>query len=411
MTPRTTLRIALLSYRGKPFCGGQGVYVRNLSRELAALGHSVEVISGPPYPVLDNGVRLTRLPSLDLFAEPNPFRTPALRELRALPDWLEFAAMRRGGFGEPLAFSLRALWHLARRRHEFDVVHDNQCLGYGLLGVRALGLPVIATVHHPIAIDAELSREAGGDQRWYRFVRMQHQVARRLPAVLTVSGAARDQITTRMDVPPERIGVTPLAADRATFRPRPDVDRVPGRIVAIASADEPLKGLDHLLRAMPMLRERGARLVVVGRLKEDGPTAKLVADLGLESTVDFVHGLTGDELAGLFASAEVACVPSVFEGFSLPAVEAMTCGTPLVATTAGALPEVVGDAALLVPPANPAVLAGALTTVLRDSATRARLAAASLARAESFSWRATAEKTVTRYRTLLDASAVPAEVA
>jgi hypothetical protein len=137
------LRIALLSYRGKPTCGGQGVYIRHLSRELAALGHHVEVIGGPPYPVLDDGVRFTPLPGLDLYAPDNPFRTPALRELRTLPNILEYTGMKTGRFTEPLAFSLRARAYL--RRRPFDVVHDNQGLGYGLLGLPGL----VATIHHP----------------------------------------------------------------------------------------------------------------------------------------------------------------------------------------------------------------------------------------------------------------------
>ena len=88
------MRIALLSYRSKPHCGGQGVYVRYLSRELVALGHSVEVFSGQPYPELDDGVLLTKVPSLDLYREPDPFRVPQLREFRDITDVLEFATMR-----------------------------------------------------------------------------------------------------------------------------------------------------------------------------------------------------------------------------------------------------------------------------------------------------------------------------
>ena len=102
------LRVALLTYRGNPFCGGQGVYVRHLSRELVGLGHSVDVISGPPYPCLDEGVRLIELPGLDLYREPDPFRVPRLREYRDWVDVLEVATMMTAGYPEPLTFSLRA---------------------------------------------------------------------------------------------------------------------------------------------------------------------------------------------------------------------------------------------------------------------------------------------------------------
>ncbi|UMP03839.1 glycosyltransferase family 1 protein [Amycolatopsis sp. EV170708-02-1] len=396
----SALRIALLTYRGNPRSGGQGVYVRHLSRELAALGHHVEVLSGPPYPEVDEGVRLTKIPSLDLFAEPDPFRTPRPRELRDLPSWVEFLGMRRGGFPEPLAFSLRAARHLAKRRDEFDIVHDNQGLGYGMLHC---GLPTIATIHHPIAVDRTLKlatvtgREAERVKRWYGFVDMQHRVARRLPA-LTVSRASRAAIGREMGVPEDRIHVVPLAADTRIFRPRPEIPRIPGRVVATASADEPLKGLEHLLAAWDRIE---GELVIVGKPKPDGPAARALARLGPGAGVRFVSGLTDDELARLLCSAEIACIPSLFEGFSLPAAEAMACGTPIVATTGGALPEVVGDAGILVPPGDVPALAEALTKVLGDEHLRADLAARGLATAGTLSWRRTAEETAAYYRRVL----------
>lgn len=390
------LRIALLSYRGNPRSGGQGVYVRQLSRELRTLGHDVEVIAGPPYPVLDDGVRLTRLPGLDLFAEPNPFRTPALRELRGIPDWVEFAGMRLGGFPEPLAFSLRALAMLARRRREFDVVHDNQCLGYGLLGVPALGLPMLATVHHPVAIDRDLEVAHGAAERrtailrWYRFVAMQQRVAMRLRRIITPSVAAKQAITRHLRVPGDRVDVVPVGVDHTVFRP--GGARVPGRIVCTASADVPIKGLDTLIAAGQRLRDAGHRfeLIVVGKPRVGNNT-----DL-----VSFRTGLSDVELADLLRSAEIACVPSRYEGFSLPALEAMACGTPLVATTAGALPEVVGGAGLLVPPGDPDRLADALGRLLTEPNLRADLAAAGMRRASGFTWRRCAETTIAGYRTV-----------
>lgn len=396
----SALRIALLTYRGNPRSGGQGVYVRHLSRELAALGHRVEVLSGPPYPEVDDGVRLTKLPGLDLFAEPNPFRTPRPRELRDLPSWVEFLGMRRGGFPEPLAFSLRAARHLAKRRDEFDIVHDNQGLGYGMLHC---GLPTVATIHHPIAVDRALKlatvtgSEAARVERWYGFVGMQHRVARRLPT-LTVSRASRAAISREMGVPDDRIHVVPLAADTRIFRPRPEIRRVPGRVVAVASADEPLKGLEHLLAAWERIE---GELVIVGKPKPDGPAARALARLGPGADVRFVTGLTDEELAQLLCSAEIACVPSLFEGFSLPATEAMACGTPVVATTGGALPEVVGDAGILVPPGDVPALAEAIIKVLGDEHLRADLADRGLETAGALSWRRTAEETAAHYLRVL----------
>lgn len=372
-----SLSIALLSYRGKEHCGGQGVYIRHLSRELVALGHQVEVVAGPPYPVVDPGVRLVRVPALDLYAEPNPFRTPRLSELRRLPDWIEFAGLRSGRFTEPLAFSVRARRYLASRR--FDVVHDNQSLGYGLL---RLGIPTVATVHHPVTVDRDLKP---GSARWYSFTRMQSRVARRLPMILTVSSASGAEIASRMGVPAGRVRVTPLAAD-SRFRPGKPV---PGRIVCVASSHDPIKGLRHLLAAFDELRRRrDCELVVVGRAEP-------------ATGVTFVSNLPAEDYAALIASAEIVCVPSLFEGFSLPAAEAMACGVPVVATTGGALPEVVGDAGILVPPGDPAALTRALLGLLDNPARRATLGQRGIARSGRLSWRRTAEDTVDCYQELL----------
>jgi glycosyltransferase involved in cell wall biosynthesis len=400
------VRVALLTYRGNPRSGGQGVYVRHLSRALVRLGHSVEVLSGPPYPELDPSVRLTCLPSLDMYRPETPFR-PARRP-EGVVDLLELGTMCVGGFPEPLTFSLRAWAELRRRRTEFDVVHDNQCLAYGLLALRRGGHPVLATIHHPIRVDRrlELAQATGGRRfslrRWYAFTRMQNRVARRLP-LLTVSRSARDEIVREMGVDPARIAIVSNGVDAEIFRPVPELRRAPGRIVATASADVPLKGLDPLLRAFAMLRaRRQAELVVVGRPRADGPIPRLLDELELNGSVRFVTGVPDAELVALYAGAEAAVVPSLYEGFSLPAVEAMACGLPLVATTAGALPEVVGDSALLVPPGDPRALADQLTVLLADAGLRRSLGERGRARVlDRFTWEATARATAARYREVI----------
>jgi glycosyltransferase involved in cell wall biosynthesis len=412
------LRVALLSYRSKPHCGGQGVYVRHLSRELTRLGHEVEVLSGPPYPELDvapdgAGPTLVPLPGLDLYREPDPFRVPRLAEFRGPVDVLEFLLMCTAAFPEPLTFSLRA-WRALRARRDLDVVHDNQGLGYGLLLLRRSGLPVVATVHHPVTVDRALdlaaARSAGparrlGVRRWYSFARMQRRVVRRLPAVLTVSRSSADDVVREFEVDPGRLTVVPVGVDPDVFVPS-GLPRVPGRIVATASADVPLKGLLPLLEAVAKLRtEREVELVVVGRPTEGGAVDQALDRLGLRDAVRFVGGLAEPALVALFGSAQVGVVPSLYEGFSLPAVELMACGTPLVATTAGALPEVVGPdgtAALHVPPGDPEALAAAIGRVLDDAGLAARLGVAGRARTVAlFRWRAVAERTVAWYRACL----------
>ncbi|MDX6284575.1 MAG: hypothetical protein QOG53_60 [Frankiales bacterium] len=402
------MRVALLSYRSKPYCGGQGVYVRHLSRALVDLGHSVEVLSGPPYPILDDGIALTQIPSLDLYREPDPFRLPHFREFRSSIDVLEFAAMCTAAFPEPLTFSLRARRHLATRVNDFDIVHDNQSLGYGLLGMERLGLPVVATLHHPITVDRRFElavaplRKQITMRRWYAFTRMQGRVARRLPAIATVSQSAYDDIVTDFGVEPSRLRVIPNGVDADVFAPSLETTRVPGRIVATASADVALKGLVPLLEALAKVRtERDAELVLVGKPKSGGFAEQTLDRLGLRDAVQWVSDLSDDELADVLRSAEVAVVPSLYEGFSLPAIEAMACGTALVATTAGALPEVIGpdgEAALHVAPGDADALALAIGRILGDAVLRARLGVGGRARVlAKYTWHAAARATAEMY--------------
>ncbi|MBD9734103.1 glycosyltransferase family 4 protein [Streptomyces sp. H28] len=419
------LRIALLTYKGNPFCGGQGVYVRHLSRELARLGHRVEVIGAQPYPVLDvlgpgqDGPALTELPSLDLYRQPDPFRTPGRGEYRDWIDALEVATMWTGGFPEPLTFSLRSRRHLRARRGDFDVVHDNQTLGYGLLG--DIGAPLVTTIHHPITVDRQLELDAADSRRrryavrrWYAFTRMQKRVARRLPSVLTVSGTSRDEIADHLGVRQDRIHVVHIGADTDLFAPDPSVPVVPGRIVTTSSADVPLKGLVFLVEALAKVRveQPDAHLVVVGKRPVTGPVAQAMERYGLEGAVEFVKGITDAELVDLVRSAQVACVPSLYEGFSLPAAEAMATGTPLLATTGGAIPEVAGrdgETCLAVPPGDAGALAAGLTRLLGDPGLRARLGAAGRERVlRQFTWARAAEGTVARYREAMDRAAAPA---
>ncbi|GHA91421.1 MULTISPECIES: glycosyltransferase family 4 protein [Streptomyces] len=411
------LRIALLTYKGNPFCGGQGVYVRHLGRELARLGHSVEVIGAQPYPVLDEGVPLTELPSLDLYRQPDPFRTPGRGEYRDWIDLAEVATMWTGGFPEPLTFSLRARRHLRARRGDFDIVHDNQTLGYGLLG--DLGAPLVTTIHHPITVDRQLDLDAAESvrrrlsvRRWYGFTRMQKRVARRLPSVLTVSGSSQQEIVEHLGVRRDRVRVVHIGADTGLWSPDPSVAEVPGRIVTTSSADVPLKGLVHLVEALAKLRTENPRahLVVVGKRAEDGPVAQAIERYGLQDAVEFVKGISDAELVDLVRSAQVACVPSLYEGFSLPAAEAMATGTPLVATTGGAIPEVTGpdgETCLAVPPGDAGALAAALGRLLGDPDLRARLGAAGRDRVlDRFTWARAALGTVELYRRAIAARGV-----
>ena len=403
------LRIALLSYRSKPHSGGQGVYVRHLSRELAALGHHVEVFSGQPYPELDDGPVLREVPSLDLYRDDDPFRTPRRDEIRDWTDALETLMMWGGAFPEPLTFSIRVLRELRRRAAEFDIVHDNQGLGYGMLGVPRLGLPLVTSIHHPITVDKRLDM-AGRSwlktlsrRRWYGFVRMQGRVARRAGPLITVSESSKNDICRDFRAKQENVHIVPLGVDTRLFRPPEGrAPRVPGRVVAVASSDHPLKGLSTMLRAIAKLAtESDVHLVVVGIPSDE--TRKLSAQLSLDRRVTFTSGLPDEEYAKLLASAQIAVVPSIYEGFSLPAVEHMASGTPLIVTRAGALPEVTADAALLVNPGDPEDLAAALRRLLDSAEERAALSRKGIDRvSERFAWPAVAAATTTLYRTVIN---------
>ena len=412
------MRVALLSYRSKTHCGGQGVYVRHLSRGLVELGHDVEVFSGQPYPeVLDPRVRLTKVPSLDLYRADDPFHIPQLHEFRSKIDVLEFAIMCTAGFPEPRTFSRRVRKVLNARRGDFDVVHDNQCLGNGILGLLHDGWPIVETLHHPITVDRrlELAQNPWTKRplrqitlrRWFGFLRMQCRVARQMPRIVTVSESSRRDITRDMGVPYKRMSIVPVGVDTDHFRPLPHIARVPGRIMTTASADVALKGLVPLLEAVAKVRtERDAELVIVGKPRDGSSIPATIERLGLEGAVRFVSGVDPERMVELYAEASVAVVPSLYEGFSLPAIEAMACGVPLVTTTGGALPEVVGPDgvnALTVPPGDPGALAAAIGRVLDDSALQARLSAAGRAHVlDRFTWAEMARQTVEQYRLAIE---------
>ncbi len=411
------MRVALVSYRSKPHCGGQGVYVRHLSRELVRLGHEVEVFSGQPYPVLDEGVRLTEVPSLDLYREPDPFRTPRPSEIRDLIDVEEVLTMWTAGFPEPRTFSKRVLRVLEQRAADFDVVHDNQVLGSALLDLEErVGLPLVTTIHHPISIDRRIDLASAPNRRkrltlrrWYGFVRMQARVARRMRMVLVPSESSRRDVVREFGVDPARTKVVLLGVEES-FVP-PTAPRIPGRIIAMASADAPVKGIATLLEAFAKLRTERPELelMLVTRPSPGGRTERLLDHLAIRDHVRFVHGISDAELVALMGSAELACVPSLYEGFSLPTAELMATATPLVVSRAGAIPEVVGPDGLcadLVTPGDVGELVTAIGDLLDDPERRARYGAAGRRRVEElFSWHAVATATAAAYHEAIAAHA------
>ncbi len=403
------MRICLLSYRCYRYSGGQGIYVRYLSRSLRELGHDVEVISGPPYPELDDGIKLIKLPSLDLYSLPEKQRFPVnLRKLQALPNLIEWLGACTGFFTEPMTFGMRA-YNLLRSNHlytKYDVIHDNQSLSYSIPRIMNLGIPVVTTIHHPIAIDRNLAIKAAksmweelGIRRWYAFADMQVTVAKKLSHFITGSQNSYRQIIDVFKLPKDSLRVIYDGVDSSVFMPDPGVSRLQNRLLVVNSGDTPLKGLKYLLEAVAALRSRREiQLVIVGKQMKNGYTEGLVNNLGIADCVTHVGHIDTAELVRQYLMSTIAVVPSIYEGFGLPAAEAMCCGTPVISTTAGALPEIVGDTGILVPPADTNALIEAIASLLDNPDKAKHLGATGRQRAtQMFNWENTAKHTVAVY--------------
>lgn len=408
------LRIALLGYRSAPFSGGQGVYLKYLSRALKSLGHQVSVISGPPYPHLDADIPLHKLPSLDLYAH-------GLGAITWAQFWRDPLARREwwskltGGFVEPWTFGERARRWVFANADNFDVIHDNQSLSDGILALQTAGIPLVTTIHHPITRDRQLAVESENVwyrkllvRRWYDFLDMQERVAKQLNHIVTVSGISRRDIVADFGVDPRRVAVMYNGVDTEVFRPVDGKDRKVSQIMAIASADTPTKGLQILLPAVAQLITAGKQLevVLVGKPKPEGETVQLVRALGLQEHIQWYRDLEQEQIAELYAESTIAVVPSLYEGFGLPAVEAMACGIPLISSDGGALGEVAGDAALVVPAGDVAALAAAIQELLENPERREELGRLGRARAErEFSWQVCAQRLVAHYRSVIESTA------
>jgi len=407
------LRICLLSYRGNPYSGGQGIYIYYLSRELRNLGHEVHVLSGPPYPDVVEGVEVHKLESLNLYESENLWRD--LLRIRTPLRLYEFLAVAVGTFPEPFTFSIRAYNRLRglMPQYKFDIVHDNQCLAYGLLLMKRLKIPVVATIHHPIPIDRDIDLSLAKNpldrfrlMRWYSFLGMQHQVSPRLDRVITVSRSSARDIQRYFNVPEKALRVVYNGVDTDFFNCDGSVPKEPHSLIMVSSGQGNIKGLPYMLRALQSLKEKvEMKLTIVGTVAPDSQPARLIKEYGLEDIVTFTGRIERKELARLYATAEIAVSPSLYEGFGLPAAEAMSSGLPIIATRAGALPEVVGkdgETGILVPPAEPDALAAAIKRLLDDEPLRKRLGEAGRKRVQSnFSWEQAARKTVQVYEELL----------
>ena len=376
-----SLRILIPSYRSAPYSGGQGIYVRYLSKALVDRGHRVDVVSGPPYPELDPGIRLIKLPSLDLHSAPNGLTAFRLNYLRSWTNTYEWLAHNSGKFPEPYTFGRRLVKFLRTAKQSYDIVHDNQSLSLGLLDIQEMGIPVTATIHHPITKDLAFALDAEQRpairwlmKRWHSFVEMQAKVAQQISTLVVVSENTKQDLIADFGLSDTQMQVIHNGVDTDVFRPLPHIPRQDNRIITTASADVPLKGLSYLLDAFADLRRthKDASLVIIGR-PNNGRTRAQIEQLGLGPAITFKNKLPTESLVEEYAKASLAVCPSLYEGFGFPAAEAMACGVPLISTDGGALPEVVGDAGVVVPTGDATALTQALSNLLDDEHKRAEL--------------------------------------
>ena len=348
------MKIGILSYRSHPYSGGQGVYVRHLSKALQRLGHEITVLSGPPYPHLDAPIKLEKIPSLDLFAVEDRIKEFKFSFLLSPVDLYEWISVMTGGFPEPYTFGRRVLKYLKASEGEFDIILDNQSLCYSLLDIKKL-YPLVVTIHHPITKDHRLEienasnwKEKLSSRRWHSFLPMQKKVAPKLNQIICVSGPSKQDVVEEFLVNPENIEVILNGIDIETFKPDNGIKVVENRIVTTASADIPLKGLRFLINALPKVLKDfpDTHLIVIGKSPNESKIRKLIDDLGLNERISFKSNLSEEEIVDIYHTSQIAVIPSLYEGFGFGAGEAMSCGTPLISTDSGGLKDVIGDSAI-----------------------------------------------------------------
>ena len=395
------LKIAFLSYRSKPFSGGQGIYVKYLSKALYDLGHEIDVFSGPPYPDLDPKIKLVKIPSLGLYEKKSKFYDVNPLNLLNPINLFEWLSVNSGGFPEPYTFGKRIKKILKQNLNKYDVIHDNQSLAYELLFFQKKK-PLVTTIHHPISLDLAYQLQSTNDiflkllmRRWHSFLVMQKFVAKRLKKIVVPSNSSMEDIKDEFHVDKNKMERVMNGIDLNVFYPDSKIQKIPYKLVTVASADVPLKGLDYLLKALSDLAEvySDISLSIIGEQKKGGHTERLIKKLNLEKRVNFFSNLTQEDLRKTYCEAELAIIPSLYEGFGFAAIEAMACGVPLISSSGGALPEVIKDTGIIIPPKNVKEIYNSVDHLFSSPHIAKELAEKGLQRANSkFSWVAIAKK-------------------
>ena len=386
------MKVGLLSYRSHPYSGGQGIYIKHLSKALKNLGHEVSVLSGPPYPELDSGVNLIKIPSLGLFESGERLKAFRLRFLWSPIDLYEWITVMTGGFPEPYTYGKRVLKRLKENNLKLDVLLDNQSLSSSLLEIQA-HYPLAVTIHHPITKDHKLEmqnainwKERLSSSRWHNFLPMQKKVAPQLKNIICVSQPSKEDVISEFKVDEKKITVIPNGIDIGIFKPSSIKKSLSFRIVTTASADIPLKGLKHLILALPRVIRQFplTSLTVIGKSPEKSNLNKLIDDLVLEDKITFRSGISEKEIVKTYHDSDIAVIPSLYEGFGFGAGEAMACGVPLISTDSGGLKQVIGDAALKIKPGSVNEIEEGILKLFTEEEIRQELAEKGRERMEEF---------------------------
>ena len=404
------MKIGLLSYRSNPYSGGQGIYIRHLSKALSKLGHEVSVISGQPYPELDDSINLIKLPGLGLFESSERFSAFKISFFWNLLNFYEWFTVMTGGFPEPYAYGRRVYRLLKKTNFNFDILLDNQSLSSSLLKIQK-EFPLAVTIHHPITRDHKLEmdnaknwKERLSSNRWHNFLPMQKRTASKLQNIICVSQSSKEDVIAEFNVKEERITVIPNGIDIENFKPSSDSKTLDFKIVTTASSDIPLKGLRHLILALPrVLREYPlTRLTVIGKSPKKSKLNKLIDDLNLEDKITFKSGISENEIVDIYHDSDIAVIPSLYEGFGFGAGEAMACGIPLISTDSGGLKQVIGESALKIEPGSVQQIEESIIKLFNEEETRNELSKKGRERMEElFDWEIAAKAYINLFEGLI----------
>ena len=405
------MRIGILSYRSHPYSGGQGIYIKHLSKALSDRGHKVSVLSGPPYPELDESVELIKIPSLGLFETQNRMSSFGLNLLFRPLDLYEWLTVMTGGFPEPYTFGKRVLKYIKHNKSDFEIILDNQSLSGSLLRIQEI-LPLVVTIHHPITKDHKLEmqnatnwKEKLSSRRWHNFLPMQKRVAPKLKKIICVSKPSKKDVVEEFHVDPNRIEVILNGIDINTFKPLSFDKREENKIITTASADIPLKGLKYLVKALPKILHSFPKttLTVIGKSPNNSEVSKLIEELNLNNVITFRSGISEKEIVDLYHSSELAVIPSLYEGFGFGAGEAMACGVPLISTHSGGLEEVVGDAALKIIPSSAEEIEKAVIKLFNNPEEMRKLSIKGRQRMEEiFDWKIAASSYESSFKAVIE---------